>query len=69
MFEIQNILQDAFRIKVPKFGSSSVLADQPTQLTPDGRSYKGSFDGSGGSSKLRILPEGNSLVLNLAGRE
>jgi hypothetical protein len=29
---------------------------------------RGRFDGAGGSSKLRILPEGNSLVLNLAGR-
>jgi hypothetical protein len=30
---------------------------------------RGSFDGSGGISKLRIIPEGNSLVLNLAERE
>jgi hypothetical protein len=28
-----------------------------------------SFDGSGGSSKLWILPEGNGRVLNLAVRE
>jgi hypothetical protein len=30
---------------------------------------RGSFDGSRGGSKLRILPEGNRLVLNLAERE
>jgi hypothetical protein len=30
---------------------------------------RGSFDGSRGSGKLRILPEGNSIVLDLAERE
>jgi hypothetical protein len=29
---------------------------------------RGILDGPGGSTKLRILPDGNSLVLNLAGR-
>ncbi len=30
---------------------------------------RGRFDGSGGSDKLGILPEGNTLVLKLAERE
>jgi len=56
-----------FSNQVPNFVSTSPLADQPTHLTPDGRSFKGNFDGSGGSSKPGILAEGNSLVLNLGG--
>lgn len=49
-------------------------ADGSSQLKAAGMKYfvgteRGSFVGSGGSSRLRIIPEGNSLVLNLAERE